>query len=522
MTKKSFRSKAIQNSVQTRLSLILILTATSILAVFASFNYITAKSDMIAELSDLSDFWAKHLSKTLVVPLWNYDDESAEAIVISTMIEKQIYAIDVRDIKNDILCGRTRDHNWNPVEIDKKISGDYYVRTEDILIGSEKIGTVEVFLSPQFMYKKLKDSAANMLITVIILNISLVFSFFIGIRKSIILPVTRIVENVRIIASGQLDREVYSERKDEIGQLASDVEIMRRAVKDLTDNLEAKVQDRTKQLQERSFQLQESMENLKKAQHQLVQSEKMAALGGLVAGVAHEINTPVGIGVTEASFLEEKTRIFSEAYTSGDLKRSDFEKYIRSATGASASILANLERAAELIASFKQVAVDQSSDKQRRFLLKAYISEILLSLRPKYKKTSHTITVNCPESLEINSFPGAFSQVITNFVTNSLVHGFEEIEKGEMVFDVSAEGDELLFRYSDNGRGMNDECLRQIFNPFFTTKRTRGGTGLGMHIVYNLVTQTLGGQLECKSSPGEGTVFLIKMKIGDQNPEPEI
>ncbi|MCP4347627.1 MAG: GAF domain-containing protein [Desulfobacterales bacterium] len=277
-------------------------------------------------------------------------------------------------------------------------------------------------------------------------------------------------------------------------------------VTELLNNLEHKVSERTSQLEE-------SLEHLKKTQDQLVQSEKMAALGGLVAGVAHEINTPVGIGVTEASFLQEKTKFFSEAYTSGNLKRSDFEKYIKNAIGASDSILSNLERAAELITSFKQVAVDQSSEERRRFVLKTYISEILLSLHSKYKKTSHTIAVNCPEDLEIDSYPGVFSQVITNFVTNSLIHGFEGIEKGEIVFDISAEGDELLFRYSDNGRGMDDECLRQVFEPFFTTKRTRGGTGLGMHVVYNLVTQRLGGHLKCKSTPGEGTSFLIKMKI---------
>ncbi|MCP4171903.1 MAG: response regulator, partial [Fuerstiella sp.] len=281
-------------------------------------------------------------------------------------------------------------------------------------------------------------------------------------------------------------------------------------VRDLVDNLEHKVEERT-------LQLQESLENLRMTQDHLVQSEKMAALGGLVAGVAHEINTPVGLGVTEASFMKQKTDEFSERYGSGNLKRSDFEKYIKNATECTASILTNLERAAELIVSFKQVAVDQSGDERRRFALKPYISEVLFSLRSKYKETLHTITVNCPEHAENDTYPGAFSQIVTNFVTNSLLHGFEGIEKGEIRFDVTTEGDELLFRYSDNGRGMDDESLGRIFDPFFTTKRTRGGTGLGMHIVFNLVTQTLGGHIECSSAPGEGTVFLIRMKSEDRN-----
>ncbi|MCP4353082.1 MAG: HAMP domain-containing protein [Desulfobacterales bacterium] len=278
-----------------------------------------------------------------------------------------------------------------------------------------------------------------------------------------------------------------------------------------------RMEKRNQELFQTNFELSKANQTIRRTQRQLVQSEKMAALGGLVAGVAHEINTPVGLGVTDASFLKHKTSEFSECYGSGNLKRSDFEKYIKNATECTASILTNLERAAKLIVSFKQVAVDQSSDKRRRFALKQYISEILLSLRSKYQNTSHTITVNCPEDAEIDSYPGAFSQIVTNFVTNSLLHGFEGIEKGDIRFDVTTEGDELLFRYSDNGKGMDEENVRQIFDPFFTTKRTRGGTGLGMHIVFNLVTQTLGGQIECSSAPGEGTVFLIKMKLEDRN-----
>ncbi|MCP4691564.1 MAG: transporter substrate-binding domain-containing protein [Desulfobacterales bacterium] len=283
-------------------------------------------------------------------------------------------------------------------------------------------------------------------------------------------------------------------------------------VRDLVNNLERKVEERT-------LQLRESMEDLEKTRDYLVQSEKMAALGGLVAGVAHEINTPIGLGVTDASFLEETTREFSELYSADLLKRSDFEKYIKRATASASGILRNLERAAELISSFKQVAVDQTSDQRRRFALKSYIDEILLSLRPQFNKTSHTITVNCPGDLEIDSHPGAFSRIITNFVTNSLMHGFEGVEKGEIRLDVTTGGDELLFRYGDNGRGMDEACVQRIFDPFFTTRRARGGAGLGMHIVYNLVTRTLGGRIECESAPGEGARFLIRMKLRDEHSE---
>ncbi|MCP4348386.1 MAG: HAMP domain-containing protein [Desulfobacterales bacterium] len=514
-----------QMGIQTKISIIIILVATAIFSINTFYNYITSKAEMTEDLKQLADFIIIQQSKNLELPLWYFDDEMVEDVINSTMNEKRVFAFIIRDKHNKIINGKKRDNDWNTVNAQDDVSGDFLLKNKTIIRDDNILGNVQIFFTYKFMNEKLRNEIINEILTTVILDISLVLVLFLSIRKSVTRPLGRVTESFRIIASGDFSGSIRSDRKDEIGQLISDAEIMRVAIKDLTDNLEAKVQDRTKQLQERSFQLQErssqlekSLENFKKAQEQLVQSEKMAALGGLVAGVAHEINTPVGIGVTEASFLAEKTSVFSGAYFSDSLKRSDFEKYIKNATEASASILTNLERAAELITSFKQVAVDQSNVEQRRFVFKTYISEMLLSLRPKYKNTLHTITVNCPEDMEIDSYPGAFSQIITNLVTNSLVHGFEGIEKGEIVFDVSTDGDDLLFRYSDNGRGMDDECLRQIFNPFFTTKRTRGGTGLGMHIVYNLVTQTLGGRLECKSALGEGTVFLIKMKITDQNP----
>ena len=277
------------------------------------------------------------------------------------------------------------------------------------------------------------------------------------------------------------------------------------------EHLEKLVDERTGELRNAYIALQESFRSLEKTQDELVQSRKMAALGGLVAGVAHEINTPVGIGVTAASFIEEKTRTLSRQYASGEMKRSDLEKYLETVNEATASLLTNLNRAAQLIRSFKQVAVDQSSGEKRVFRLKAYIEEVLLSLRPNYKKTKHSIVLNCPEDLELDSYPGAFSQIITNLVMNSLVHGFDGIEAGQILFDISAEGNTLFFRYSDNGRGIPDEHRARIFDPFFTTRRKGGGTGLGMHIVYNIVSATLKGQISCESPQDRGISFLIKM-----------
>ncbi len=265
-----------------------------------------------------------------------------------------------------------------------------------------------------------------------------------------------------------------------------------------------------KDLETANRQLRLSLETLERTRDQLVQSEKMAALGELVAGVAHEINTPVGVGVTAASFLDAKTNEFKKIYDSGELKRSELENYLQTVEEVSNSILINMERAAELISSFKQVAVDQSSESRRQFNLKEYIHEILLSLRPRYKKTEHTIEVTCEPDIGLNSFPGAFSQILNNLIMNSLIHGFQGIQKGSIHINISRLGKDILFIYQDNGRGMNGEEKEKVFDPFYTTMRGKGGTGLGMSIVFNLITQTLKGHIECESSPGNGVVFTMK------------
>ena len=277
-------------------------------------------------------------------------------------------------------------------------------------------------------------------------------------------------------------------------------------LQEYSDSLEQKVAERTRELSQ-------TLENLRTTQDQLVEAEKMAALGGLVAGVAHEINTPVGVGVTAASLLESKTTAFRDVYQSGQMKRADLEKYLDTAEQSSSMVLRNLHRAAELIQSFKQVAVDQSSEVRREFKVKAYLDEILLSLRPQLKRTKHTIDIQGPDDLILNSYPGVFSQIVTNLIMNSLLHAYEPEDAGLLTFSFKQVNNRLIFEYSDDGRGISQKNVAKIFDPFFTTKRGQGGSGLGLHIIYNLVTQKLGGTIRCESEVGLGTRFVIEMAI---------
>ncbi|MFO7558138.1 MAG: PAS domain S-box protein [Desulfobacterales bacterium] len=252
----------------------------------------------------------------------------------------------------------------------------------------------------------------------------------------------------------------------------------------------------------------------KQITEQLLQTKKLAALGNLVAGVAHEISTPLGAGVMAASYLNDILKEFSDRLPPATpVNLSEIRKYTKIAGEASSQVLSNLIRAAELLNSFKQVAVDQSGNEKRLFSFKTCLDETLISLRPEYQRMRHKISIQCPENLEIISSPGAFSQIITNLFMNSLIHGFDGIETGAIRIRISAENNNLLLFYQDNGVGMDKNNLEKIFDPFFTTKRNQGGMGLGMHIVYNLVTQTLKGRIDCKSSPGNGVEFKIKVPL---------
>ncbi len=255
----------------------------------------------------------------------------------------------------------------------------------------------------------------------------------------------------------------------------------------------------------------QALADLRRTQESLIHAEKMASLGALVAGVAHEINTPVGVTVTAASLLADETVALLRRFEAGTMRRSDFERYAELAREASERILSNANRAAELIQSFKQVAVDQILDDRRRFDLGQYIHEVLVSLGPQLRKTGVAIAVDCPDGLEVDGYPGPLAQVLTNLVMNALAHAFEPDQFGHIRVHAGPSGDDgVVLVFADDGKGIAADVLPKIFDPFFTTNRAGGGTGLGLNIVYNLVRRKLGGSIEVASTPGEGTSFTIR------------
>ncbi|MBC7620613.1 MAG: HAMP domain-containing histidine kinase [Candidatus Saccharibacteria bacterium] len=267
-----------------------------------------------------------------------------------------------------------------------------------------------------------------------------------------------------------------------------------------------------------NLELSQTLDTLRMAKDQLVQSEKLAALGALVAGVSHELNTPIGNGLTVASALEHKVTEF-ERKIDGGLRRSDLLGFVQETGFAAEIITRNLERAGHLISSFKQVAVDQTSSLRRTFLLDSLVAEILLTLNPIVKKYACQVVVDVQPGNMLESYPGPLGQVLTNLITNALVHGFDTEDAGTITISaVSVTEATVQLVVRDTGRGIATENMHRIFEPFFTTRLGQGGSGLGLHIVHNMVGGILGGQIKAMSEPGRWSEFIVVIpKVAPQH-----
>jgi C4-dicarboxylate-specific signal transduction histidine kinase len=389
----------------------------------------------------------------------------------------------------------------------------HLVAVRPVVLGEERIGTL---LISQNLSQRQRALTAQMMFTVAILAAAFFASAAVGwrLQRGLTQPILELAEMARSISRSRA-YTLRADRRgnDEIATLVDDFNPMLEQIASRDRELEAARDALARQVEEKTCAndgLETAMLRLREAQAQLVQSEKLASLGGLVAGVAHEINTPIGVSVTAASTLENRTQRMRDDYAAGKLTRPELERYAEVAIEASAIILKNLQRAADLIHSFKQVAVDQSSGERRRFGLRAYIDEVLLSLAPRLKKTPHRIEIDCDEKLGVDTLPGALAQILTNLVSNSLLHAFPDGRPGVIRIQAGIERGQVHLRFSDDGVGVPPENVPRIFDPFFTTRRGLGGSGLGLHIVYNLATQMLRGSIRVESQPGAGTDFHLR------------
>jgi signal transduction histidine kinase len=341
-------------------------------------------------------------------------------------------------------------------------------------------------------------------LSIAVIFLGIILTAGVMIALSIRLPLHQIMSAMQAITSGDYDRQVQgTAARDEVGAMARAVEVFRESAiaKRATED----------ELRASKEQAEGALLELRAAQQNLIDAERLAALGGLVAGVAHEVNNPIGISLTVASSFARRAEMFeAELKSDTQLRRSQLEDFVRTSRDASQQLVANLQRAGELIQSFKQVAVDRSHAERRQFSLREATDQIIASLRPVLKKAVISLSVDVPPGLVIDGYPGSYGQILTNLFLNAANHAFADGRSGTIAISARPRGqDDVEIIFADNGAGMTPDVQRQAFDPFFTTRRNEGGTGLGLHIVYNLVTQQLGGRMMLDSRLGQGTTFRI-------------
>ena len=339
-----------------------------------------------------------------------------------------------------------------------------------------------------------------------------------GVRREVLLPVLKGGEHAFLLSSQSLelpDRQYHILALMDFQELrATQLELLA-----LNNSLEQRINERTAELAGRNEELANVLANLQRMQEQLVQADKLSSLGSIVAAVAHELNTPIGNALTVATTLQDLNKDFSQAVEHG-LRRSVLDEFQSNCQQAADMLLRNLQRAAELIRSFKGVAVDRTSSQRREFELAEVVQETLLTLAPTLKHQPYQIHCQIPDGIRLDSYPGPLGQILSNLLNNAIVHAFAGRAEGQI--DICAEqtdAQHLTLRFSDNGGGIAPENLKRIFDPFFTTRLGQGGSGLGLNIVYNLATGLLGGSIRVDSTLGVGTSFTLEIPLSAPHTE---
>ncbi len=460
--------------------------------------------------------YAHLLTPALMHLLWNLDREGARSLLERLVDDSNILRVRVFDEHGRL---------WLDVATPEIATQERALQsTYPLVYGATAIGSFVIDISDAPIRKNLMESLRQQLLLFgmqLFMALSLVLWFF---SRRVFQPLQILGDAARQMGEGKLDQPVPVLRDDELGRLALQVEHMRQAlnhsfaeVSAFNLELEQRVEKRTMELAQANMQLECTIAHLNTAQDELVKNAKLVALGSLVAGISHELNTPIGNALTVSTTLEAQVHEFA-CKLDQPMRRSDLQEFMSTIGEGSTLVHSAMLRAAELIRHFKQLAVDQTSSRRREFSLADSVSEVMASIQPQLRKTRHSLTMDVPDDLTLDSFPGPLAQIMLNLIDNALQHAFEEQPEGHMHLHAErvqnpALPPSLLLVFSDNGSGIAPEHLPRIFDPFFTTRLGKGGSGLGLNIVYNIVTDILGGNIKVESVPGQGSRFIITLPL---------
>ncbi|MDZ5632282.1 MULTISPECIES: sensor histidine kinase [unclassified Janthinobacterium] len=505
-------------SIQVRLTLLFVVIVTLVLGISGSYTQYTLSKELESGSARLRSGVLTRLQTSLPSALWDLDKSKVDSIVAAEMLPPELVGIRVYDASVGLFAGEVRDAAGTlvPLTADVAMGG---TPVEAPLVFRDAVaaatggkpvivGKVIVNFSRAQIDAALRGEVRRKVLEVLLLDIILVGALALSLRI-VFGPLKQLRDGLFDLATRGSDEveELPENRRDELGDVIRGFNAVQRKLKSIIEG-SREAEDMARRSQQATAQ---AMDELRRAQESLLQSERLASLGSLVAGVAHEINTPVGIALTSASVLKEATDEISAAVAGGSVKKTDIVRYLETAGESARLIMNNAYRAAHLIHSFKQIAVDQVSEARRLFELRDYIGEVISSLQPTLKKTRIRIDIDCPPGIMLDSYPGALAQVLTNLVLNCVEHAFDADTDGHIHIGVHGDNDWIAMQVRDNGRGIAPDMLDRVFDPFVTTRRGQGGTGLGLNIVFNLIAKQFGGTITVSSTLGQGATFLLRL-----------
>ncbi len=506
-------------SIRVRLVILFIVVTTTTLATIEMYGQYQLSHRLEQRFSQLMNVTIKRLEMGMPDLVWNVDKEGILRNLVVEMLQDEINAIQVFDTKDRLLAAALRDPQGHVIQ--GQISDDFNgIRLEmkmyhgDLGVGNTQAGTAAryylgravVYFSRKNIDRELRVHTLRWMTEALVVDLVLVLAMALSLQM-VFVPLQRLRDALFGLADSgdEVVQELPEAGHTEFVDVIRGFNLTQRKVRQVMQR-HAQAMQEAHASAERAKQ---AFAELQSAQQSLVQAEKLASLGSLVAGVAHEINTPVGITLTSASVLLDASDDLQVKLTQGSLRKSEITAYVTLACKSARLILSNSERAANLIQSFKHVASDRTSEHRRSYDLQQYLEEIISSLRPRLKQSKTLVKIECSQVIELDGYPGAMAQIITNLTMNALVHAFKGREEGRIQITVEQKADRVEMRFCDNGCGIVPEHIGKIFEPFFTTMNGQGGTGLGLNIAYNIMTQQFGGTILVQSELGQGSCFVM-------------
>lgn len=507
------------NNKLSRRVLIYILLCSSVLSVCSTFVQLYGDfQDDLRELDERFETIKSSHIPSMATSLWDFNRPLVEQQIEGVVKLQDIHYVKVvTDFGNEYAFG------------DKDVEVTKFVEYE-IMYGENEIGKLQVSANYQDIYQRLRQKASFIITSEFIKIFIVAFCIVFIVHWLITRHIFHITDYSQQLSSENLNQALTlanrSSNKDELDFLVDAINSMRLKLKSdivkleeaenalisLNGELEVKVYDRTAKLAASNHKLQQSLDDLTLAQDQLIQSEKMASLGQLVAGVAHEVNTPLGICVTSITALKEKVDGLITAVNSQELTKSFLSSSLNLVSEYQQIIERSLNKSVDLIRGFKSVAVEQHTDPEININLAQHAKDVVNTVRTMFKQKKYNIELEVDPNLHLVTYPSAWNQILTNFLMNSHIHGFEDQIDGDISIVFTKSAKHLTLVYTDNGKGLNKEIKHKIFDPFVTTKRGQGGSGLGLNIVFNLVNTKLGGIIKVLPTK-QGCCFEVKVPL---------